>query len=214
MNAQIARHLNIAPTAIIEVQEWARVLLVRFIGGCRFVSKKVKNMIVCQRSGLAFDPTSSRQKNHPQISAWLQEANKDGWYRECAEAIDLGKKKGFDRIEHFGELIAVAKDKSLKSAEWERRKAENNDRATRRAVIKETFHRNGYQWHSNRSIPTDSPFGLSDDSGEIQFWLESPDGREVSEAQALKEIYSNPDSIVCWKSGKYFPAGTDSSKWF
>ena len=42
MNTQaIAQHLNIVDSAIIEVQEWASVLWVKFIGGCRFVSKKI-----------------------------------------------------------------------------------------------------------------------------------------------------------------------------
>jgi len=41
MNAAIAQHLNIAESAITEIQEWAHVLWVRFVGGVRFVSKKV-----------------------------------------------------------------------------------------------------------------------------------------------------------------------------
>jgi hypothetical protein len=42
MNAQaIASHLNIVDSAIIEIQEWASVLWVKFIGGVRFVSKKI-----------------------------------------------------------------------------------------------------------------------------------------------------------------------------
>lgn len=45
MNTAIAQHLNVAESAIIEVQEWARVLWVRVKGlGARFVSKKVKDM--------------------------------------------------------------------------------------------------------------------------------------------------------------------------
>lgn len=40
--AAIANHLNVAASAIVEVQEWARVLWVRVKGlGARFVSKKV-----------------------------------------------------------------------------------------------------------------------------------------------------------------------------
>jgi len=40
--AAIANHMNVAETAIVEVQEWARVLWVRVRGlGARFVSKKV-----------------------------------------------------------------------------------------------------------------------------------------------------------------------------
>ena len=42
MNTQaIASHLNILDSAIIEIQEWASVLWVKFAGGVRFVSKKV-----------------------------------------------------------------------------------------------------------------------------------------------------------------------------
>jgi hypothetical protein len=40
--AAIANHLNVAASAIVEIQEWARVLWVRIKGvGARFVSKKV-----------------------------------------------------------------------------------------------------------------------------------------------------------------------------
>lgn len=40
--AQIANHLNIVESVIVEVQEWAHVLFVRFASGRpRFVSKKV-----------------------------------------------------------------------------------------------------------------------------------------------------------------------------
>ena len=45
MNATaIANHLNIASEAIIKIEEWANVLWVKFVGGCRFVSKKVIKM--------------------------------------------------------------------------------------------------------------------------------------------------------------------------
>jgi hypothetical protein len=37
----IAAKLNILDSAIIEIQEWASVLFVKFVGGCRFVSKKI-----------------------------------------------------------------------------------------------------------------------------------------------------------------------------
>jgi len=47
--AAIASHLNVADSAIVEVQEWARVLWVRVKGlGARFVSKKVVNQMNVQ----------------------------------------------------------------------------------------------------------------------------------------------------------------------
>jgi hypothetical protein len=39
--SSIATKLNILDSAIIEIQVWANVLWVRFVGGCRFVSKKI-----------------------------------------------------------------------------------------------------------------------------------------------------------------------------
>ena len=39
--AAIATHLKITESDIIEIQEWASVLWVRFVGGVRFVSKKI-----------------------------------------------------------------------------------------------------------------------------------------------------------------------------
>jgi hypothetical protein len=45
LNAQIAQHLNVVESAILEIQEWANVLWVRIKGvGARFVSKKVVKM--------------------------------------------------------------------------------------------------------------------------------------------------------------------------
>lgn len=40
----IAQKLNIAETAIFEIQEWANVLWVKFVGGCRFVSKSINQI--------------------------------------------------------------------------------------------------------------------------------------------------------------------------
>jgi len=43
MTTAIAQHLNVAESAILEVQEWAHVLWVRVRGvGARFVSKKLE----------------------------------------------------------------------------------------------------------------------------------------------------------------------------
>jgi hypothetical protein len=44
MNAAIAQKLNVLESAILEIQEWASVLWVRFVGGCKFVSKKAVAM--------------------------------------------------------------------------------------------------------------------------------------------------------------------------
>jgi hypothetical protein len=45
LSQAVANKLNILESAIIEIQEWAKVLWVRFQGGCRFVSKKIKGAV-------------------------------------------------------------------------------------------------------------------------------------------------------------------------
>lgn len=176
-------------------------------------------MKICKRSGLSFEPSSPQQKQHPAISAWLRESSRDGWYRECVEAIDRGEREGLSSLDDFAELIAEAKKRGIKSSE-ERANAERQeeqrykDERTRRAIVKETLHRNEYRWRSYQTFSEDSPFGMADDSGKTEFWLQSPDGREVSEKQALKEIYANPSSIVKMRSGRWERAGSDKSLWF
>jgi hypothetical protein len=54
--AAIANHLNVAESAITEIQEWARVLWVRVKGlGARFVSKKVAMSNVTFQARHAYD---------------------------------------------------------------------------------------------------------------------------------------------------------------
>ena len=54
--AAIASHLNVADSAIVEVQEWARVLWVRVKGlGARFVSKKVAAVNLTEKQEKAWD---------------------------------------------------------------------------------------------------------------------------------------------------------------
>ncbi len=40
-SAAIACSLNISTAQLIKIEEWASVLWVKFVGGCRFVSKKI-----------------------------------------------------------------------------------------------------------------------------------------------------------------------------
>lgn len=59
----IAQHLNIASQAIIEVQEWAQVIWVRFVGGCRFVSKQVIKVL---------DTSKASENVRTRISAYFK----------------------------------------------------------------------------------------------------------------------------------------------
>lgn len=95
MNAAIAQKLNILESAILEIQEWAHVLLVRFVGGCRFVSKKVVKMPEIDKSKSLIHPASKlpqAQYDHKKIQKGIikeiSEITTDlhGW-KELAEII-------------------------------------------------------------------------------------------------------------------------------
>jgi hypothetical protein len=98
MNTQaIASHLNILDSAIIEIQEWASVLWVRFVGGVRFVSKTVgakkmteanlvEDLKSCSVPVRSCDPIQVWEA-HPVVSQYLDLSD-----RQIARAID----KAFD----------------------------------------------------------------------------------------------------------------------
>jgi len=98
MNTQaIANHLNILDSAIIEIQEWASVLWVKFQGGVRFVSKRigakkmakekteanlVEDLKNCSVSVRSCDPIQVWEA-HPVVSQYLDLSD-----RQIARAID------------------------------------------------------------------------------------------------------------------------------
>ncbi len=88
----IAQHLNIASQAIIEVQEWASVIWVKFIGGCRFVSKKI------------MDTKLDTSKASEDVQ------NRIKWYFEL---LEKGKQKRADyQVEVLKKFLAPLKDRS------------------------------------------------------------------------------------------------------
>lgn len=103
MNAAIAQHLNVTESAILEVQEWARVLWVRVKGiGARFVSKKVvkvdnvyitefKTTIENNKARLADAATESKQARLAKVVARME--SELAWMSNLPETIfsKLGK---------------------------------------------------------------------------------------------------------------------------
>lgn len=69
--------------------------------------------VTCEKTGLPFEAATKRTKNHPKIMSVVNEANKDGWYRECLEALQDGRKAGLDTVEDFLELLAQTKTSAL-----------------------------------------------------------------------------------------------------
>ena len=68
INSVVAKSLNIFESAIVEVQEWATVLWVRFKGGCRFISKKIVE--VKKMTGINQDKVN-------EFASWMQQIDID-----------------------------------------------------------------------------------------------------------------------------------------
>lgn len=98
MNATtaIANHLNIAESMISEIQEWAKVLWVRFVSGRpRFVSKKVVKVMP-----LSFDSfRESVASKHPELDFRFTDysANTSEYYYEAVHAFG-GNDRGLLKV--------------------------------------------------------------------------------------------------------------------
>lgn len=69
--------------------------------------------VTCQKTGLVFETESKRRNNHPTIMSIVNQANKDGWYSQCQDALQDGRKAGLDTLEDFLELLAQTKISAL-----------------------------------------------------------------------------------------------------
>ncbi len=69
--------------------------------------------VTCEKTGLQFEAATKRTKNHPKIMNIINEANKDGWYREALAALQDGRDAGLDTFEDFLELLQQTKTSAL-----------------------------------------------------------------------------------------------------
>jgi hypothetical protein len=129
MNSQaIATHLSIADSAIIEVQEWASVLWVRFTGGVRFVSKKIterRAMITQKELASAVADRLSNKYGFGRLSTWEKAASevrvyvKKFGYVSITDSISLHKLTSY-KTEIAAELAELLKvkvvNKSIKDS--------------------------------------------------------------------------------------------------
>lgn len=155
--------------------------------------------VKCDKTGIEFEASSKRQKNHPLISALLNEASKDryntGTYRIAMEACEQVKANG---VEDINEAIAYIRERmsgntnaklSQRAAEKRERKERNEERARVNRLLKA----HGYTWHKEDEESMDAfgatAFETTYGSSSSSMWiLSAPDGRSVSVNQALKEI--------------------------
>jgi hypothetical protein len=107
MNTQaIAQHLNIIDSAITEIQEWASVLWVKFIGGVRFVSKKIGAKKMVNEA----PPTYKGRELYADHAIWVSVDNRK-W-----ELATIGEVRG-DLI-NFNELPFIFNYKTEQAYLW------------------------------------------------------------------------------------------------
>lgn len=146
---------------------------------------------ICQHSGLEFEASSKRTKQHPNVAALKSTAYDNGNYAEVMQALDTVKERGgYKTIEEYLDLVnEIASGKV--TASRDARKREREEKAQREEARREhkrqrdaqnnILRRNGYNW---RKIHDQEDEHYEDG----QWLLFSPDGRSVSVEQALAEI--------------------------
>jgi hypothetical protein len=114
--AAIANHLSVAASAIVEVQEWARVLWVRVRGlGARFVSKKV---------------LKTMNGSEKQV-AWAEQIKADALAK-----VALSVKQGFHSQQQYEALVATAESK-IDAQWWINRRADFRNSACAAGTLAE-----------------------------------------------------------------------------
>ena len=161
--------------------------------------------VKCQYTGIEFEAATKRTKNHPLVSAFLNEANADkhtnGAYRKALEILE----ELSGQYESIEPLMAEAKSRYT---EWKdgaaeqatsrravQRQAEQAkaDAKARRAATNARLKAHGYRWvkEDEESMDYAGPLAFEQAYGNnvSYVWvLVSPDGREVSVEEALSEI--------------------------
>ena len=149
--------------------------------------------ILCSESKLEFEAETKRTQQHPRIATLKAQANKDGTYREVNQALAEARKRGgYASIDEFmvlvNQIVAEAKDKTRaqhdriaasRRREEEQRAQIKAQREARNAKLKAA----GYQWSKYEPMED-----MGQEMGDARWELYSPDGRLVTEQQALDEI--------------------------
>lgn len=152
--------------------------------------------VTCQYTGITFEAASKRQKNHPRVSALLNDAARAGTYGTAVERLAEARELGMTDI---NAIIAFARAGAAEAAqqrserEYERKVArkqaqrEWSEQREERARTKAILRSHGYTW-SKGGDEEDMDFAGPNAGGEGRWILSAPDGRIVTVREALAEI--------------------------
>lgn len=146
-----------------------------------------KKMTICKRSGIEFKATSTRVKQHPLISEWLQLANREKWYSACVETIEALRESGASSIEEFEMELKSVRQETIQANEQKQAEAkeywdEIKKQQKKRKVINSALRKAGYYW---RKTSVDAFEIFSD---EEKWTLFDSDDNPVSLEEALSRL--------------------------
>ena len=160
---------------------------------------------ICERSGIGFEADSKRVKNHPTVTRFINDANRDGRhyvgaYAKAGELVAQAKGH-FDTIDEFMVAVNAAYTawkggdaKAIVRITNGMRIRQQKDARNRRDEINAILNQHGYRWSKSEVGSEDSWAGVGSLGAGIgetvgsEWILNAPDGRKVSIAQAFKEI--------------------------
>lgn len=164
--------------------------------------------ITCQESGLEFEAETRRTKQHPEIRALKEWADKAGKFRELNAALSAVRKAGgYTTIEQFVSAVeahmnaakAKAQELSVIRAR-DAREAEEAAKATRQR-INDKLAAHGYKWIKAGTI--------AQDEDSLEWMVASPDGRVMDLHGALYEIERGIEAVRAEQAAK---AAAEQSK--
>lgn len=149
--------------------------------------------ITCQYSGVTFEAKSSRAKNHPVVSAVLEEANRVGRYGVALQAIQAARAEGVTDIMEFSRRAKLAVAGDVNKVVNARRQADEARDAAKKARDAQNAHlrAHGYSWSK-----VYADFDEYEEGEPSKWVLLSPDRRAVSGSQALDEIERGADVVL------------------
>lgn len=149
--------------------------------------------ITCQHTGVQFEAKSNRAKNHPVISAVLEEANRVGRYGLALDAIRAARAEGVTDITEYQRRAKLAVAGDVQKVMDSRREADEKREAEKRARQERNAHlrAHGYTWSKEYA-----DFDEYEEGEPSQWVLFSPDRRPVSVAQALDEIERGAEVVL------------------
>lgn len=171
--------------------------------------------VTCQYTGIEFEATSKRQKNHPKVSDLLNAAAKDGGsaYNVAKQRFAEARERGMTDIDGIVRYVETgvfeanreSNERARQRAEEEReRKLQAKYRRNEREYVNGILREHGYRWQ-RYAVGTDDEWSGNGSYyggvGEFSHWsytLVAPDGREVTVHQALQELTDNDPRAADW----------------